>query len=79
MTFTNGSHSYYGRFNDRAKRSRSKIVKGIKKIATPRTFRYITWERKCPGFTPNWKSNSPFICDNCKNFKNLTCLKKLKI
>lgn len=30
MTFTTGRHSYYGKFNGRAQRKRSKVYAGIK-------------------------------------------------
>lgn len=48
MAFTNGKHPYNGSFNDRAKRQRSKLYKGIKvdHKATKRAFELLEEENK---------------------------------
>ncbi len=66
-------HQYLGVNNDRSKRQRSKIVKGIKRIASPKTFDMLRWEKACPDLRPMFNFKSDFICDNCKNFK---CFRK---
>lgn len=44
MTWSNGKHAFYGKRNDRARRSRSKIIKGIKNIARIEDFKKIEAE-----------------------------------
>lgn len=66
-------HVYHGATNDRSKRQRSKITKGIKEIASPKIFEMMRWENICPEFDPTWNPKSNFICDNCCNFK---CFRK---
>lgn len=69
MTWTNGVHPYNGKYNDRSKRQRSKIVKGMKRVAHIKHFKMIEWERMCPSYKPFFNRKSNYICDNCKNFK----------
>lgn len=66
-------HQYNGKLNDRSKRQQSKILKGVKRVASPKVFQLIRWEKTCPKFEAIWNPKSEFICDNCGNFK---CFRK---
>jgi hypothetical protein len=68
-----GIHAYNGKYNDRSKRQRSKILKGIKRVASARTFEMIRWEKVCKWYRPQFNQKSSHICDNCGNYK---CFRK---
>jgi len=68
-TFSGGKHQYQGRWNDRGKRQRSKIVKGFPKIASLKHLRMIEWIKFCKDYKPYYNIYSGYICDNCCNHK----------
>jgi hypothetical protein len=75
-TFSGGKHQYRGQWNDRSKRQRSKIMKGINKNQLTHV-NFLEWNEICEDiiFYPHKYSN--YICDNCKNIrcKNLNEIK----